>query len=161
MRLILAPLAFLVVMPAGCALVTVAQGGQIEACLPPGVSLDTSFSPDGGLHRRVRTVREQLVLLGAHCQGGKLRDRWGNEIFFCRVPEFGNPPMDYNEIQSRAADELKEHEKKGRLLRCTGFSHPYDGPRARLARCLSGTSWPFMATAGRCRLRRCLPPASK
>jgi len=124
MRLILAPFAFLVEIPVGCALVTVAQGGQIEACLPPGVSLDTSFSPDGGLHRRVRTVREQLVLLGAHCQGGKLRDRWGNEIFFYRVPEFGNPPADYSEIQSRAADELKELEKKGTIIKMHAVQPP-------------------------------------
>jgi hypothetical protein len=65
-----------------------------------------------------------LVLLGAHCQGGKLRDRWGNEIFFYRVPEFGNPPANYNEIQIRAADELKELEKKGTVIKMYAVQPP-------------------------------------
>jgi hypothetical protein len=124
MRPTAVPFIAFLLAPAGCALLTVAQGGQIEACLPPGVSLDTSFSPDGGLHRRVRTVREQLILLGAHCQGGKLRDRWGNEILFYKVPEWGNPPSDYHEIESRAAEELKELEKKGTVIKMYALQPP-------------------------------------
>lgn len=83
---------------------TAAQSKNFS-CLPGDVRGDEilSHGGKGGL-----TVNQKLNELGARCRKGRLVDRKAREIRFFRPTCWGNPPVDYLEIQAREAAELKK-----------------------------------------------------
>ena len=80
------------------------------SCLPKDVRADEvlsyGFKGKSGL-----TVEKRLIELKARCRRGKLVDAKGREIRFFRISCWGNPPVDYLEIQKREGDELAELKK--------------------------------------------------
>lgn len=94
---------------------------QVEACepcLPPGLKLSTEFDPTGGRQRMATTIREQLRLVGAHCENGVILDRYGRQVFFRAIDEGGPAPTKEMEDASRRNyEELRELETKGRVIR--------------------------------------------
>jgi hypothetical protein len=99
---------------------------NVEACsicLPNGLTLSTEFSDShhpispGTTARRVITVRQKLIQIGAYCKNGVIYDRTGKEVFFYHVTEWGNPPVNYRELQEKARQELRRLEAQGTVIR--------------------------------------------
>jgi hypothetical protein len=101
-----------------------------EECLPrdfdwgprPGLKLSTEFCENPDDHqvgkRRTITIRQKLIRLGAYCKGGIIYDRWGTEIRFHRVLEWGGPApppemwANFQERKKQEEETLKELEKR-------------------------------------------------
>lgn len=81
------------------------------SCLPKGVSADDVVSYGLKGMQKV-TVERRLIELKARCRSGKLVDAKGREIRFFRTSCWGNPPVDYLEIQQRENKELSELKKR-------------------------------------------------
>jgi len=81
------------------------------SCLPKGISADDVVSYGLKGMQKV-TVERRLIELKARCRSGKLVDAKGREIRFFRTSCWGNPPVDYLEIQQRENKELSELKKR-------------------------------------------------
>ena len=81
------------------------------SCLPKDVRADeaVSFTPKG---KENLTVERKLIEMKARCRRGKLVDSRSREIRFFRPSCWGNPPVDYQEIQQRERDELAKLKKR-------------------------------------------------
>ena len=87
-------------------------------CLPKDVQLKDVVTYGGTAKENV-TVQKKLVEMKAKCRGDKLVNSKRREIRFFRVSCWGNPPMNYREIQKRQNEQL---EKLQRLYAVIVFS---------------------------------------
>jgi hypothetical protein len=97
---------------------TSAEGGEQASafdCLPDDIKLKDVVSY-GIREGRDVTVQDKLVSIKAKCENGKLVDEDHKEIRFFRLQCWGNPPADYEERQQRQQEELKELEKKYKVI---------------------------------------------
>ncbi len=80
-------------------------------CLPSMINLDeiVMFGIDGAPNV---TVKDKLVELNARCRLGKLIDGKQREIRFVKTECWGNPPVDYLEIQERNRKEIEKLKRK-------------------------------------------------
>ncbi|MEW6731243.1 MAG: hypothetical protein AB1489_07890, partial [Acidobacteriota bacterium] len=83
-------------------------------CLPEDVKLIDVVATEGiGKDAKKITVENRLNEMKAQCQGGKLVDANGKEIYFYRlIGCWGNPPFNYRELLQNQQEELKELRKK-------------------------------------------------
>jgi hypothetical protein len=80
-------------------------------CLPKDVALKDIVSYGRREDQNV-SVEKKLIAIKAHCRNGKLVDARNKEIRFFRVSCWGNPPVDYLEIERREQDEIKKLQKR-------------------------------------------------
>jgi hypothetical protein len=87
-----------------------ANAADSISCLPKDVTQDTVVSGGDSTPKAV-TVREALGRMGARCEGGKLVDNAGREVYFFHlIGCWGNPPVNYQELlaaQDREIERLK------------------------------------------------------
>ena len=87
-----------------------ASASDSISCLPKDVAQDTLVSGAEPAQKAV-TVREALGRIGAQCEGGKLIDKTGREVYFFHlIGCWGNPPTNYQELlasQDREIERLK------------------------------------------------------
>jgi hypothetical protein len=92
-----------------CSLFSASASDSIS-CLPKDVTQETVVS-GGEFAQKTVTVREALGRMGARCEGGKLVDRTGREIYFFHlIGCWGNPPANYQKqlaSQDREIESLK------------------------------------------------------
>ena len=63
---------------------------------------------DGESAQKAVTIREVLGRIGARCEGGKLIDKTGKEVYFVHLLGcWGNPPANYQEQLASQARELE------------------------------------------------------
>jgi len=87
-------------------LVPTAIEREMAKCLPSGLELDTAFRK-GSFDGEPTTVLAKLREVGAYCRDGKLRDRWGRELYFHRVDGIGaQPPPEILRAQQEAEQQL-------------------------------------------------------
>jgi hypothetical protein len=83
-----------------------ANAADSISCLPKDVTQDTLVSGGESAQKAV-TVREALGRIGARCEGGKLVDETGREVFFVHLLGcWGNPPQNYQELLASQAREI-------------------------------------------------------
>ena len=80
-------------------------------CLTDTVKLDDIVTY-GLKTRRNITVKDKLVELRAHCKNNKLVDGNNKEIRFYKMPCWGNPPADYEEIQRKEQNDLRKLQQR-------------------------------------------------
>ena len=76
-------------------------------CLPKDVQLNDVVASTG-TKKGNATVEKTLIQKKAQCRKGKLVDAKRREIRFFRPSCWGNPPVDYLEIQQRENAELQK-----------------------------------------------------
>lgn len=97
-----------------------------QDCLPAEVKPDDVVSAElvskgraGEVIKKV-TVKEKLLQVNASCRNGKLVDGAGKEIYFYRLTGcWGMPPLDYEEILQRQAEELDALRKQYTVIEMT------------------------------------------
>lgn len=80
-------------------------------CLPPEINIDEIVTFGIGDTPNV-TVKDKLIELNARCRKGKLIDGTRREIRFVKTECWGNPPVDYLEIQERNRREIEKLKRK-------------------------------------------------
>ena len=93
-----------------------ANASDSISCLPKDVTQDTLIS-GGGSAQKAATVREALGRIGARCEGGKLIDKTGREVYFVHLLGcWGNPPQNYQELLASQAREIESLKQRYTVL---------------------------------------------
>src|SRR6266404_949371 len=93
-----------------------ANASDSISCLPKDVTQDTVVS-SGKSAQKTMTVREALGRIGARCEGGKLIDETGKEVYFVHlIGCWGNPPQNYQEQLASQAREIESLKRRYTVL---------------------------------------------
>jgi len=99
---------------------------NVEACasaLPADLTLATEFadSPkviDSACNRRLTTVRQKLIEIGAYCQAGVIYDRSGKQVYFLRMQDYGFGAFHgRSDLWQKQEEEAQQLEQRYRVVR--------------------------------------------